>query len=126
MSETLGRRAFLELAALTGSLAAGAVNASAAEPPAAGAKMNTPDGAYRYWIYGCGDKPAETAKSANHADGDSSQPVTAAKTVRAGWTRGEGCAPCGPACKPPAGVAWPVNRSSRARGVGRGSAAEAP
>ena len=62
MSQTLGRRAFLELAALTGSLAAGAVNAPAAEASAEGLKMNTPDGAYRHWIYGCGDKPAETAK----------------------------------------------------------------
>ncbi len=59
----LGRRAFLELAALTGGLAAGAVTASAAATPAAVTKMNTPDGAYRYWIYGCGDKPAETAKA---------------------------------------------------------------
>ncbi len=58
----LNRRAFLELAALTGGLAAGAVNTVAAAS-AEEAKMNTPDGAYRYWIYGCGDKPAETCKA---------------------------------------------------------------
>ena len=58
---TLDRRSFLELAALTGGLAAGAANAPAAAAAAEERPLNTPGGAYRYWIYGCGDKPAETA-----------------------------------------------------------------
>ncbi len=52
----LNRRAFLQTAALAG----GAITAAAG---ASGAENAPPPPPHRYWIYGCGDNPAETAKA---------------------------------------------------------------
>ncbi|HOC73425.1 MAG TPA: hypothetical protein PKL54_11445, partial [Candidatus Hydrogenedentes bacterium] len=53
----VNRRRFLQTAAAAGMIAGAAANAQEAAPAAAPAKRR------KYWIYGCGDQPEETAKA---------------------------------------------------------------